>query len=49
MKLAAETTDPVLKTSLTDNAERWFRLAVNLADASAKLTNSKVHKAKRSA
>ena len=31
LKLAAETNDPVLKTSLTDAAHRWERLAEDLA------------------
>jgi hypothetical protein len=30
LKLAAETTDPVLKNSLTDTAHRWERLASDL-------------------
>ena len=30
LKLAAETNDPVLKTSLTDAAHRWERLAADL-------------------
>jgi hypothetical protein len=30
LKLAAETTDPVLKNSLTDTAHRWERLAADL-------------------
>jgi hypothetical protein len=30
LKLAAETNDPVLNTSLTDAAHRWERLAADL-------------------
>ena len=31
LKLAAETADPVLKETLTDSAQRWERLASDLA------------------
>jgi hypothetical protein len=30
LKLAADTSDPVLKTSLTETAQRWERLAADL-------------------
>lgn len=42
LKMAAEATDPAVKTNLTENAERWFRLAVDSADANDKIEKSMV-------
>jgi len=35
--MAAEATDPAVRNTLTDSAERWIRLAVDAADANDKL------------